>query len=238
LKKSGFPHLRLLSFLRTGYNKYQMHWVYYFGRVVIHLVVLPFASWEIKGRENIPGRGPFLIVCNHLHIADPPMVAASLPLKSVIMAKEELWNNSWSRFWVENFGAFPVNRGGLTREALRRGEAWLKKGVSLVMFPEGGRSKGAAMEPALPGAALIAERAGVPILPVSITGTEKFKNIGWCFLHRPKATVTIGKPFSMSPPGEGLAKDRRQALMNEIMRKIAELLPPEYRGVYGGGENA
>jgi 1-acyl-sn-glycerol-3-phosphate acyltransferase len=215
-----------------------MHWVYYFGRVIIHVVVFPFANWEVKGRENVPENGPYLVVCNHLHIADPPIVAASLPLKAVFMAKAELWENRWSRFWVENFGAFPVSRGGITREAIRTGEDWLKKGVSLIMFPEGGRSKSATMEQALPGAALMVERTGVPIIPVSITGTEKFRDIKWSFLHRPKVTVTIGKPFNVSPQTEGVAKARRQALMDEIMRKIAALLPPEYRGIYGGGENA
>lgn len=215
-----------------------MHWVYYFGRVVIRVVVFPFASWEVKGRENIPENGPFLVACNHLHIADPPIVAASLPLKCVFMAKEELWQDGWSRFWVENFGAFPVSRGGVDRAAIRRAEDWLKKGVSLIMFPEGERSKSARMQPALPGAALIAARTGVPILPVSIRGTEKLRNIKWSFLHRPRVTVTIGKPFQPAPSDSATAKEQRQLLMNEIMGKIAALLPPEYRGVYGGGENA
>jgi len=222
----------------SGYNYYQMHWVYYFGRVVIRVVVFPFGSWEVKGRENIPDSGPFLIACNHLHIADPPIVAASLPLKSVFMAKEELWHNGWSRFWVENFGAFPVSRGGMTREAIRRAEDWLKKGVSLIMFPEGGRSKSARMQPALPGAALIAIRTGVPILPVSIRGTEKFRKLKWSFFHHPKVTVTIGKPFNPSFTEGRPPKEQRQLLMKEMMGKIAALLPPEYRGVYGGGENA
>ncbi len=81
-----------------------MHWVYYFGRGIIRGLVFPFATWKVKGRENITSAGPYLIVCNHLHITDPPIVAASLPLKCVFMAKEELWHSGWSRFWVKNFG--------------------------------------------------------------------------------------------------------------------------------------
>jgi 1-acyl-sn-glycerol-3-phosphate acyltransferase len=215
-----------------------MHWVYYFGRVVIRLIVFPFASWEVRGRENIAGKGPYLVVCNHLHIADPPIVAASLPLQVVFMAKEELWQSGWSRFWVENFGAFPVNRSGANLETIRRSEDWLKKGVSLIMFPEGGRSQSARMEPALPGAALIAMHTGVRILPVSIRGTEKFRNIKWTFLHHPKVTVTIGKAFQPALPEGKTAREKRQALMDEMMKKIAALLPPKYRGIYGGGENA
>jgi 1-acyl-sn-glycerol-3-phosphate acyltransferase len=219
-----------------------MHWVYYFGRVVIHILVFPFANWSVKGRENIPGKGPFLIVCNHLSLADPPTVAASIPLKCFFMAKEELFRDRWSRFWVENFGAIPVSRGGVDRKAIQRVEESLKKGISVIIFPEGGRSKTLQLQPALPGAALIASRTGVPILPVSITGTEKLKNMRlkpllWCVFHRPMITVNIGRPFQPGPADAGPPKEKRHVLMNSIMGEIAALLPPEYRGVYGG-ENA
>jgi 1-acyl-sn-glycerol-3-phosphate acyltransferase len=215
-----------------------MHWVYYFGRGLIRILVFPFATWHVRGRENVPESGPVLIVCNHLHIADPPIVAASIPLKCVLMAKEELWRHGWSRFWVENFGAFPVKRGGIDREAIRHAEDWLKRGVSVVMFPEGKRSPNAQMQPALPGAALIASRMGVPILPVGITGTDKFRNLKWSFFHHPKMTVTIGRPFNISFTDSKLSKEQRIQLTNDIMGKIAALLPEKYRGVYGGDENA
>ncbi len=215
-----------------------MHWVYYFGRVLIRLLVFPVGNWHIKGRENVPASGPLLIVCNHLHLADPPIVAASIPLKCVFMAKDDLWKKEWSRFWVENFGAFPVKRGGIDRKALHTAEHWLKRGVSLIMFPEGSRSQNARMQPALPGAALIASRLGIPVLPVSITGTDKLKKLKWCVLHRPTITVTIGKPFNPPSADGKLTREQRNKLMNDIMRKITALLPSEYHGVYEEGENA
>jgi 1-acyl-sn-glycerol-3-phosphate acyltransferase len=215
-----------------------MHWFYYFGRVLIHILVFPFASWAVKGRENIPAQGPLLVVCNHLHLADPPIVADSIKLKAVIMAKEELWRHSWSRYFVENFGAFPVRRGGVDREAIRQAENWLKQGVSLIMFPEGTRSSNARLQQAFPGAALIALRLGVPILPVSIAGTEKLNHLLRCLWHRAKITVTIGLPFKPPSPDGKLTRDRRSELTDEIMQRIASILPSEYRGVYAGGENA
>ena len=220
-----------------------MHWVYYFGRVLIRILIFPFGSWKIRGRENVPPRGTFLIVCNHLSLADPPMVAASIPVKCVFLAKEELFRHGWSRFWVGNFGAIPVSRGAADREAIKQSEDWLKKGVSVIIFPEGGRSKTEKLQTALPGAALIASHMKVPVLPVSITGTEKLKNMRlkpllWCVFHRPKMTVNIGVPFIPAPPDSKLPKEQRLALMNEIMVKIAALLPPEYRGVYGENKNA
>jgi 1-acyl-sn-glycerol-3-phosphate acyltransferase len=149
------------------------------------------------------------------------------------MAKEDLWHSGWSRFWVAHFGSFPVRRDSFDREAIRQAEHWLKRGVSVIMFPEGGRSKTASLQEALPGASLIARRAGVPILPVSITGTEKLRNLKRCFPRHARITVTFGHPFTLPAKNGRLTKVQREDLVNGIMRKIAALLPPEYRGVYG-----
>jgi 1-acyl-sn-glycerol-3-phosphate acyltransferase len=210
-----------------------MHWVYYFGRGLTRFLVFFFATWEVKGKGNLPARGPVLIVCNHLNSTDPPIVAASIKLKSVFMAKEDLWHNKWSRYWVENFGAFPVKRNTFDREVIRQAEAWLASGVSLIMFPEGSRSKDASMNRALPGAALLALRTGVPVVPVGITGTQYIRNLKWAFFHHPKITITIGKPI-YPPACDGKpTKEQRNQFCDDIMYKIAELLPLKYRGVYG-----
>jgi 1-acyl-sn-glycerol-3-phosphate acyltransferase len=213
-----------------------MHWVYYFGRGLVHSAMPFVARWEIIGRENVPPRGPILIVSNHLHVADPPIIAASIPLKLVFMAKDDLWKSRWNRFWVEHFGAFPVRRGTLDRETLRAAENWLEQGVSVVMFPEGGRSA-EGMRRGLPGAALLAAKLKVPILPVGIAGTDRLRRVWWSLAHHPKVTVTIGKLFN--PPQDGrLTREQRQEMIDLIMKKVAALVPPQYRGVYAGGEDA
>ena len=114
-----------------------MHWVYYFGRGLSRVILFTTSSWQVKGKENVPKQGHLIIVCNHLHVVDPPIVAVSIKLKTVIMAKDELFLHKWSRFWVQNFGTFPVRRRGVDREALRQAEHWLKQDVSLLTFPEG-----------------------------------------------------------------------------------------------------
>jgi 1-acyl-sn-glycerol-3-phosphate acyltransferase len=215
-----------------------MHWVYYFGRGLIRVLAFPFGGWKVKGRENVPASGPFLVVGNHIHLSDPPVIAASFPLKCVLMAKADLWESGWSRFWVSNFGAFPVRRGGVDRNALHQAEAWIDKGVSVVMFPEGTRSPDGTMKPALPGAALIATRLNIPIIPVGITGSDKLKNIKRAFWHHPMIRVNIGKPFTLPPVDGKLTREKRRELTRIMMEHIADLLPPEYQGVYAGGENA
>ena len=213
-----------------------MHWVYYVGRFLCRIILFSLSSCRVKGRENIPGQGPYLIVCNHLHVVDPPILTITVGLKTTLMAKDELFHNWFQGYFVKNFGAFPVRRGVADRKALRQAEQRLAQGFSLIIFPEGKRTDTIQMQPALTGSALLASRIGVPILPVSITGTEKLRESGW-WLRRPRITVTIGKPFH--PPQDiKLIKAELTQLTNYIMGHIAGLLPPEYQGVYARGENA
>jgi 1-acyl-sn-glycerol-3-phosphate acyltransferase len=210
-----------------------MHFIYYFGRGLMRFLAFFFVSWKVKGKENLPKDQSVLIVCNHMHIADPPIIAASIPLKCKFMAKDDLWDNAWSRYWVSNFGAFPVRRDAIDTEAIRSAERALKEGFSVIIFPEGGRARDAKMKEALPGAALIASRMKVPLLPISIAGSEHLRNLKSCFFHHPRITVTIGKPFNLPPHDGRLPRAQRKVMADFIMNKIAEILPPQYRGVYG-----
>ena len=124
-----------------------------------------------------------------------------------------------------------MHRGRLDREALRQADQSFAQGLALVMFPEGTRSKSGRLRHAFPGSALIALRSGVPILPVGITGTEKIKGVTW-ILRRPEITINIGCPFYLPSVSSRLTKVELAELTNSIMGRIAELLPPEYRGDY------
>ena len=209
-----------------------MHWVYYAGRWATKIVLLLLTRWRVTGKENIPGQGPLLIVANHLHIADPPILGASIPRKMLFMAKEELFQARFSSYFVRNYGAFPVRRGGLNRKTLKQAEQQLAQGIALVMFPEGRRSQNCRLQPAFPGTALLASRSGAPILPVGITGTERIKGLGWC-LRRPRITINIGTPFQ-PPVNTKLNRTELNQLTKSIMEHIATLLPIEYRGDYAG----
>lgn len=213
-----------------------MHWVYYAGRVLCRIILFSLSSCRVKGRENIPDQGPYLIVCNHLHVVDPPILTITLGLKTALMAKDELFRNWFHRYFVKNFGAFPVRRGVADRNALRQAEQRLSQGFSLIMFPEGKRTDTIQMQPALTGSALLSSHIGVPILPVSITGTERLRESAW-WLRRPRITVNIGQPFYLPQTNSKLTKVRLVQLTDSMMRRIAELLPPEYQGVYAKEEN-
>jgi 1-acyl-sn-glycerol-3-phosphate acyltransferase len=192
------------------------------------LVIL--SRWRVYGQENLPEKGPVLIVSNHMNFIDPPLLAASLGRKLTFIAKKELFQSWMSRPIVQAF-SFPISRGVPNKESLRQAATTLEKGKPLVMFPEGKRSPNAQMIEGFPGSSLIALKAGVPILPIGITGSEKLKNFFHVFKHR-HITVNVGVPFDL-PEVSGVPT-RKQLIdtTDIIMRRIAELLPEDYQGVY------
>ena len=209
-----------------------MPWFYYVAKVIVRVLFTLLTRWEVKGKENVPSQGALLVVANHLSLADPPLLGVSLGRRIIFMAKEELFRSRFAAYFLGGFGSFPVHRGELDRKAIRRAKQVLADGLALVMFPEATRSKAAQLQPALPGSALLAIHSGVPILPVGISGTEGIKGIGWV-LRRPRVTVNIGRPFYLPLAGNKLTKIELAEHTNSIMERIAELLPLQYRGVYG-----
>ena len=142
------------------------------------------------------------------------------------MAKEEYFSSRLA--WLVRFlGAFPVKRGEADRQALRAGEEQLKKGNILVIFPEGTRSRTHTLAMAHSGLGLVALRTGVPVVPVAIWGSEKALK-----KFRTPITISYGEPMVLKPKGKKITREDIDEATNLVMRKIAEMLPPEYRGVY------
>ncbi len=200
--------------------------LYHALRWVTTLIVAVAIHLRVFGLRNVPARGAFILASNHLAWTDIPLIAVRLHRKVVYMAKEEYF--SGRMLWVVRFlGAFPVKRGEGDRQALRAGEEQLKKGNMLGMFPEGTRSRTRTMAKGHAGLGMIALRTGVPVVPVAIWGSEKmFKEF------RPPVTICYGNPIVFKPRGEKITREDIDEATDRVMRSIASMLPPEYRGVY------
>ena len=208
-----------------------MPWFYYVCRPIVRIILFLLTRWRVSGRENIPEQGPVLVISNHLSLADPPLLNLALDRPVRYMAKKQLFRFRAIGNFMRGLGAFPVHRGRPDMKAFRQAEQVLAQGSTLVVFPEGTRSRSGQLGHAFPGPALIASRSGAPILPLGITGTGKLEH-GFGLLSRPRVTVNIGHPFHL-PTTTG--KTTKTELTNYMMERIAELLPSEYRGQYGKG---
>lgn len=195
----------------------------YLAISIFHLV----SRLRVRGLYNVPTSGAFIIASNHLSWTDIPLIVMHLRRRVVYMAKEEYFKGRL-RWLVRFLGSFPVKRGEADRQALRTGEEQLKKGNILVIFPEGTRSRTQMMAQARAGLGLIALRTGVPVVPVAIWGSEKaLKKFGT------PITISYGQPIIFKPKSKKITREDIDEATQTIMRKISEMLPPEYRGVYG-----
>jgi len=201
---------------------------YYVANIAMKTLLVALTRWRVEGKENVPRHGPLIVVANHLSNIDPSLLGASVPRRISFMAKQELFHSSFSEFIVRAYGAFPVRRGELDRDAFRQATETLTKGQVLGMFPEGKRSFARQLLPIQPGTSFIAARSRAPILPVGISGSEQVKGIS-VILQRPRITVKIGRPFTLSYNKDEPLRSQLPQLSELILERIAELLPSSYR---------
>ncbi len=200
-------------------------------RGVVGFLLRLLARLEIQGLEYVPDKGPYLLLVNHLHWLDPPALAVVYPHRAHLFAAEK-----WEQHWLlgpffRSLDAIFVTRGEVDRKALRKAMAILEGGGVLGMAPEGTRSKTGGLQRGRSGAAYMAIRTGAPLVPSVITGQEKvFPSLRR--FRRATIRVVFAPPFG-PPPIEGKASAGQvHEFSEEIMYRMAAMLPPEYRGVY------
>lgn len=182
--------------------------------------------------KKVPMQGPLIVISNHTGQIEVPVLATLLqPRKISGWGKAEAFDNLFLR-WV--FGAWdiiPVRRGEADMKALKDALRALENGYIFGIAPEGTRNKTGRLLRAHPGAVILALRSGAPILPVAHWGGEVFlKN-----LKRFKRTdfhVRVGEPFRLKVEGLKVTAEMRQEIVDEMMVRIASMLPEEYRGEY------
>lgn len=181
-------------------------------RFLIWLVAKLLWRIRFEGLENIPRTGAYVLAPVHRSFIDFGLVSALTRRPVGFMGKESLWKNRYFGAFITHLGAYPVNRGAPDRESLRRTLEILASGKPLVLFPEGTRRSGPVIEHLAEGAAYVASRAGVPLVPIGIGGSERALPKGKALPRLVRIHVLVGEPLVPAPIPEGARHPSRRAI--------------------------
>jgi 1-acyl-sn-glycerol-3-phosphate acyltransferase len=195
---------------------------YQLVRFIVTSFCRVWCRMTVEGRENVPRDGIFILAPTHRSILDTPIASAATHRRMRFMGADKYWKNKSFGRLLTALGGFPVSRGTADREALKRSIAVLEAGEPLVLFPEGERKMGPIVQPLFDGATYIAVKAGVPIIPVGIGGSERAMPKGAKFIRPTKLHVAIGKPILASTDAKN-PKEQRDSARKLTVEVHAEL---------------
>ncbi|MCL4416879.1 MAG: 1-acyl-sn-glycerol-3-phosphate acyltransferase [Actinobacteria bacterium] len=178
---------------------------------------------EVEGAENLPREGGVLIASNHCSYLDPPLMGNSVDRQVHFMAKKELFKVPVLGFCISHVGTFPVARGTADRSAIRKAIEYLSSGEVVGIFPEGTRTKSGTMKDGEIGAAMLAAKAGVPILPMGIRGNIRVFQMKGIVPKFSKLKVRIGKPIEV-PLQPNADRKQLKAILDKVMEEIRKLV--------------
>ena len=224
-----------MSSVRTKLDSYKLlpKWIRYLSSYLNLLLCSILLKPKIYGRKNIPQNGPYIVAINHFHIFDPALVAYAIrkPISFLAASDQDI---DWQVLIAGKlYGFIPTNRQKLAPSTIKKAIQALQKGDILGIFPEA--TTGPVLRRPKKGVTYLSLKSGCKILPMGIIGLEEDIWSQWLKGVRPQVTVKIGKPFSIS---SSLPKDRNERqnklsdIGDDIMYKIATLLPKKYRGEY------
>jgi 1-acyl-sn-glycerol-3-phosphate acyltransferase len=205
-----------------------------FLRWLIHFVLKLLVKVEAVGYENLPEKGGFVIAVNHLGFLDAPMAFYALNDLNIFIPVAEKWEENPILKWLgKHLDAIFVDRFNPDLNAMREMIKRMEDGQNLIIAPEGTRARDEKMAQGKPGVAYLASKMQWPIVPVAIVGTEdrlvkgnlkKFK--------RTPVRLMAGKAFTLPPFPKQNRDEKLQEYTDEIMCRIAVMLPEKYRGFY------
>jgi 1-acyl-sn-glycerol-3-phosphate acyltransferase len=181
---------------------------------------------EIRGKEHLPPRGPYVVAPVHRSNLDFILVSCIHSTRMRYMGKASIWKYPTLGRFFSMLGAFPVHRGTVDRESLRTCMRIIENGESLVMFPEGTRKEGPKVAELYDGPAFVAARTGVPIVPIGIGGSSLAMPLGARFIKPHKIVMVIGEPVT-PPTGDGTGRVKRR-----VVREMTEQLGVRLQDLY------
>ncbi len=201
---------------------------------LIRFIINIIAKVKTSGYENLPDKGGFVIAVNHLGFLDAPMAYYALNNWNLFIPVAEKWEESAILRWLGKYlNAIFIDRFNPDLKAMREMIKRMEEGQTLVIAPEGTRARDEKMAQGKPGVAYLASKMGWTIVPVAISGTEDrivIKNLKT--FRRTSIQLTAGKSFTLPPFPKENRDERLQEYTDEIMCRIAVLLPEHNRGYY------
>ena len=213
---------------------------YWIARSIVAGFTRAWTRLEVEGAEHIPTTGAFVLSPVHRSIMDTPIASCLTRRRMRFMGKDSLWKRQPAAWLLSALGGFPVSRGKADREALKRCIVVLEAGEPLVLFPEGERKSGPTVQPLFAGAAYVALKAGVPIVPVGIGGSERVMPKGSRFVHPRKVHVIVGAPLTATPASPDATTNIRvprlvvRDVTDELHGTLQRLFDEAQRRVDGG----
>lgn len=206
--------------------------VYKFTALIIRFVTSILCRIDAPDLDKIPMHGPLIAISNHTGQIEVAVFFGHLqPRLLTGWAKMEAWNNRFLQWLFNLWGLIPVKRGEGDTSALRKAMAALERGYIFGIAPEGTRNITGRLKRAHPGAVMLALHSGAPLLPVAHWGGENFlKNLA--HFKRTDFHIRVGEPFCLNVDGVRMTRELRQQITDEMMFRLAALLPSEYRGEY------
>lgn len=196
---------------------------YFISRIIYKIILKLFFRFGVTGEENLPKKGPFIMVANHMSNADPAVMGVACDaLPITFLAKRELFDIPVLGAWIKAVGCIPIERFTGGAAPLKKALKKLKEGGALGIFPEGRRSRDGNLQEPQPGIGIIAAKSGAPIIPMYISGSEKAFPVEALFPKPGNAIkAKIGRPINIS---EFTAFSDRKKAYAFISRKVMEAI--------------
>src|ERR1043166_4296466 len=198
---------------------------YRFCRSLFILYFRLYHRGRVYGAKTLPDEGAFILAGNHVSFLDPPFFGLACRREAFYMARDTLFRNPIAGWILRSWNCVPISRERGDIGAMRTVLRLLSEGKAVLMFPEGTRSKDGKLQEARAGIGMVVARAGVPVLPMRIFGTERALPRGVSLPHPAKVTIVFGEPFTYPLPAEFDKKMLYLEIAQEIMRRIAALEP-------------
>jgi 1-acyl-sn-glycerol-3-phosphate acyltransferase len=195
-------------------------WYYLFKFTVVNPMLRLYFRGRVYGEANVPKAGPLIIVANHASDFDPPLLSCAVRRPVSYMAKEELFEVPVLKQAIQLYGAYPVKRGSADRSAIREALKQLDQGWAVGIFLQGTRTVDGRIPDPKIGAALIAAKAQVPLLPVCLWGTHRIFPKGSRLPHLVPLTIRIGEPIE---PPSSTRRDVLEAVTERCTDSIHQL---------------